>query len=73
MKGNQIMKKTRILRNILLSVGVVFALARLLGAGTSDGALNFNKALLVSPQPTFGQFDPPGAVNGAYPDFLAWI
>ena len=49
--------KTKILRNILLSVGVLFALARLLAAGTSDGALNVSDNALFHPQPTFITFD----------------
>src|SRR5260370_36173996 len=62
--------KTKILRNIFLSVGVLFASARLLSAGMNDGVLNFSKTPLVSPQATFITFDVPGAleaVNGINP------
>ena len=55
-EGKHVMK-TKILRNILLSVGVLFALARLLAAGTSDGALNFSDSALFRPQPAFITFD----------------
>jgi hypothetical protein len=33
--------KTKILRHTFISVGVLFILARLLAAGTSDGVLDF--------------------------------
>jgi uncharacterized membrane protein len=55
------MRNQRILRNALISVSVLFALAQLLVAGTSDGVLSFSKAPLVPPQPTFITFDAPGA------------
>ena len=55
------MKNQRILRNALINVSVLFALAQLLAAGTSDGVLNFSKARLVPPHPTFIAFDPPGS------------
>jgi hypothetical protein len=35
------MKKTKALRNTFISVGVLFAVAQLLTAGSSDGVLNF--------------------------------
>ncbi len=52
--------KTKILRNIFISVGVLFASAQLLSAGMNDGVLNFNNTPLVSPQATFITFDAPG-------------
>jgi len=52
--------KTKILRNIFLSVGVLFASAQLLSAGMNDGVLNLSKTPLIAPQPTFVTFDPPG-------------
>jgi len=58
--------KTKILRNIFLSVGVLFASAQLLSAGMNDGVLNFSNTPLVRPQATFITFDAPGAVNGTY-------
>jgi len=54
------MKKQRILRNIFISVGVFFASAQLLPAGTNDGGLNVNNMPLLPPEPTFITFDPPG-------------
>src|SRR6476661_9122583 len=71
--------KTKILRNIFLSVGVLFASAQLLSAGMNDGVLNFSNTPLVSPQATFITFDAPdggdlipsginpvGAITGTY-------
>ena len=52
--------KTKILRNIFLSVGVLFASAQLLTAGMNDGVLNFGNTPLVSPQATFITFDAAG-------------
>ena len=40
--------KTKILRNIFLRVGVLFALARLHGADMNDGGLNFSNMPLLS-------------------------
>jgi len=52
------MKKIKIPRNILLSIGVLFALAQLLAAGTSDRVRHF----LVPQRPaTIITFDPPGS------------
>src|SRR5215471_8358479 len=48
------MKNPKILRNMFISVGVLFALARLLAAGTIDGV----------PQPPIITFDAPGAGTG---------
>src|SRR4029077_3352248 len=60
--GNSIIfMKTKILRNIFLSVGVLFASARLLSAGMNDGVLNFSNPPLVTPQATFITFDVPGS------------
>ena len=53
--------KTKILRNIFLSVSVLFALARLQAAGMNDGVLNFSKTPSARPQPTFITFDPPSS------------
>jgi hypothetical protein len=71
--------KTKILRNIFLSVGVLFASTQLLSAGMNDGVLNFSNTPLVSPQATFITFDAPdggdlfpsginpvGAITGTY-------
>jgi hypothetical protein len=52
--------KTKMLRNMFISVVVLFALTRLLAAGTSDGVLNFNDPPLCHSHPTFITFDPPG-------------
>jgi hypothetical protein len=65
-KGNFVMKNQRILRNILISVGVLFALTPLLTADASDGVQNFDRRSFVPSQPTFLTFDAPGAVNGTY-------
>src|SRR5215469_3803772 len=56
------MKKIKILRNIFISVGVLFALVRFLPAGTNDGALNFGNMPLGGHLPTYTSFDVPGAV-----------
>ena len=58
--------RTKILRNIIISVGAFFAFTRLLTAGTSDGVPNFNDGLL-RPQPTFVTFDVPDAAKGTFP------
>jgi hypothetical protein len=58
--------KTKILRKTFVNVGVLFALTRLLAAGTSDGALNFSDSALLHPQPTLITFDPPGP-TGTFP------
>ena len=55
--------KTKIVRNIFLSVGVLFALGRLLGAGMNDRFLNFSDAPLVGAQAII-TFDAPGAGTG---------
>src|SRR5262249_6702453 len=55
--------KTKILRNIFFSVGVPFALARLLAAGTSGGAVNFGSLPLTGHSATYTTFDAPGAVS----------
>jgi hypothetical protein len=52
--------KTKILRNIFITVGVLFASAQLLSAGMNDGVLNFGNMPLVPQHPTFITFDPPG-------------
>ncbi len=52
--------KTKILRNIFITVSVLFASAQLLAAGTSAGVSNLSKTPLIAPQPTFVTFDPPG-------------
>ena len=56
----------RSLRNIFISVGLFFALARLLAAGTNDAVLNFNEMPRGRSQPTFITFDPPGS-TGTFP------
>ena len=52
------MKNEKILRNTLISVGVLLAFTPLLTAGTSDA---LGKRPLVPPQPTIITFDPPGS------------
>jgi hypothetical protein len=59
--------KTKILREIFIGVGVLFAFTQLLVGGTSDGVLNFSDRPLVHRDPTFITFDAPGSVNGTYP------
>ena len=71
--------KTRILRNIFITVSVLFTLTGLQAAGMNDGVLNFGNMPLVSPQATFITFDAPdggdlipsginpvGAITGTY-------
>jgi hypothetical protein len=62
MKTNK--PKTKILRNIFLSAGALFALAQWLDAGTMGGVLNFNNAPLVHPHSTIITFDVPGSSTG---------
>ena len=57
------MEKIKILRNTSLSVGVLFALVRLLSAGTNEGILNFGNTPLGCHSPTFTSFDVPGALG----------
>jgi len=47
------MKKTKTLRNTFISVGVLFAVGRLLAAGGSDGVLNFGNMPLRLANITF--------------------
>ena len=56
--------KTKILRNIFISVGVLFVSARLLTAGTSDQVPNFNDMPLGSAPPVIMTFEAPGAGTG---------
>jgi len=51
--------KLKTLRNMFISVGVLFNLARLLAAGTSDGILNFGDS--ASAGIAIITFDAPGA------------
>jgi len=46
----------------LITVGVLFAITRVLAVRTDDGVLSFN-APLVHPHPTFITFDPPGSTS----------
>jgi predicted membrane protein len=55
------MKKQIILRNIFISVGVLFALTRMLAAGTGDDLLNFGDTPLCHRHPIIITFDAPGA------------
>ena len=55
--------KRKILPNTFISVGILFALTRLLDGGTNDGLSNFSNMLLVRPQPTFITFDTPGQIT----------
>src|SRR6516165_1336217 len=57
--------RTKILRNIFISVGVSFALGQLLSAGTNEGALNFGNMPLAGHPPTITTFDAPGAGTGS--------
>ena len=69
------MKKAKILRNIPVSVSVLFALVRLLAAGTSDGTLNLDNMplsgrsgiLSLSPTPM------PMAIPMSTPCGSAWM
>src|SRR5215469_8831745 len=65
------MKKTKILRNTFVSVGMFFALGRLLFAGTTDSVLNFSKYALGIPQPPIITFDAPGAGTEPYQGTVA--
>jgi len=56
--------KTKTLQNTFISVGALFALARLLGAGMNDGAMNFSKTPPGLSQPPITTFDAPGAGTG---------
>jgi hypothetical protein len=55
--------KTKILRNILISIGVLFVSARLLTAGTNGQVLNLNDTPLGEAIVTF---DAPGAGTGPF-------
>src|SRR5215471_4665229 len=55
------MKNPKILRNIFLSVSVLFALARWLDAGPMDGVLNLSNSALLRPHSTIITFDVAGA------------
>src|SRR5215472_18586481 len=52
--------KTKILRKILLNVGVFLALTWVLIAGPNDGILDVGDTPLCHSHPTFITFDPPG-------------
>ena len=52
--------KTKILRNIFITVSVLFTLTGLQAAGMNDGVPNFSKTPLLRPQATFITFDAPG-------------
>ena len=52
--------RTKILRNTLLSIGVLFAVTRVVAAGTSDGTLSFSDTPLCHSHPIFITFDPLG-------------
>ena len=58
--------KTKILSNIFISIGVLFAAGRLLAGGMSDGVLNFSKTPFLRPQPTIITIDAPGAGTGPF-------
>ncbi len=71
--------KAKILRNIFITVSVLFTLTGLQAAGMNDGVRNFGNMPLVSPQATFITFDAPdggdlfpsginpvGAITGTY-------
>jgi len=52
----------RLLRIAFISVGVLFAITRVLAVETDDGVLSFN-APSVQPHSTFISFDPPGSTS----------
>ena len=58
--------KTKILPNIFISFGLLFAAGRLLAGGVSDGVLNFSKTPFLGPQPTIITIDAPGAGTGPF-------
>src|SRR5262245_15530945 len=55
------MKKTKVLRNTFITVGLLLALGQLLGAGSSDRVLDFGNVPIGSGIVTF---DAPGAGTG---------
>jgi hypothetical protein len=58
--------RTKIVRNIFISVGVLFAFTRLVAASMNDGVLNFSDTPFLRPQPTIITFDVPGASTGPF-------
>src|SRR6516164_10002331 len=56
------MKRTKILRNTFISVGVLFAVGRLLAGGMSDGVLHLGDMPLGARPPTYTTIDPPGSL-----------
>src|SRR4029077_8255035 len=60
------MKKQRILRNTFISIGVLFAVGRLLAGDMSDGVLHFGGGPLCHTHPTIITFDVPDAGTGPF-------
>src|SRR4029077_18662990 len=58
--------KQRILRNTFISIGVLFAVGRLLAGDMNDGVLNFSRTPFLRPQSTIITFDAPGAGTGPF-------
>jgi len=53
---------TKILRNIFISVGLLFTVGQLLAGGMSDGVLHLGDMSLGARPPTYTNVDPPGSV-----------
>jgi len=53
---------TKILRNIFISVGLLFTVGQLLAGGMSDGVLHLGDMPLGARPPTYTTIDPPGSV-----------
>ena len=70
-KRKERVMRTKILRNIFISVGAPFALAQLLVGGTGDGVQNFGNLLSAGHSPTYTTFDAPGAGTGPNQGTLA--
>jgi len=66
------MKRTNILRNAFISVGVLFALAQLEGAATNDSLRYFSNTPSVPLSPPIITFDAPGAGTGPFQGTLAF-
>ena len=60
------MKRTNVLRNTFISVGVFFALAQLVGADMNDGLAHISSTPSVPLSPPITTFDALGAGTGPY-------
>src|SRR5262245_43072594 len=56
------MKRTKILGNTFISIGVLLALARVMFAGAGDGVPSLGDMPLRGHPPTYTNIDPPGSV-----------